>query len=139
MQTIPPISLVCRYSICAGHQIYRADWSEEKNREVFGKCTHRHGHEYHIDVILTGPLSLETGMLVNGFAVDQIVKTHVLDILDHRFLNDDVPFFNTHLPTAEWIAIWIYDSLQGKFPNSATVSKVRVYETPDLAAEYPVV
>lgn len=134
---LPNVQLICSYSICAGHQLHRSDWSESKNHELFGKCAHKHGHQYRVEIMLTGPLAPETGMLVNGFSVDEIVKEHVTEILDHRFLNDDVDFFKTHLPTAEWIAVWVYETLQGKFPTPVIVKQIRVYETPDLAAEYP--
>lgn len=134
----PVVQLLCSYSICAGHQLHRGDWDEAKNRAVFGKCANRHGHQYRIEVMLSGPLSPDTGMLINGYSVDEIVKEHVTEILDHRFLNDDVDFFTTHLPTAEWIAVWVYETLQGKFPTPVTVKQIRVYETPELAAEYPV-
>lgn len=133
----PWVNLVCRYSVCAGHRLRRDDWSEAKNREVFGKCVGPHGHEYGIEVVLTGPLSSDTGMLINSFTVDETVRGRVVDQLDHRFLNDDVPFFKEHQPTAEWIAVWIYRELSHAFPVGVVLERVRVFETPTLCAEYP--
>lgn len=133
----PIITLTCAYTICAGHRLSRDDWSQDQNKHAFGKCTNSHGHHYRLEVILSGPMSLETGMLINGFDVDAIVKPVVFDVMDHHFLNDDIPFFKTHQPTAEWIAVWAFDALKESFPNGVTLKKIRVYETPDLAAEYP--
>lgn len=139
MTTSPTITLTCSYSICSGHRLYRPDWTSEKNRQVFGKCANNHGHQYKIDIVISGPLSPDTGMLINGYDVDSIVKPAVIAPLDHHFLNDDVAFFKDHQPTAEWIAIWIFDTLKGQFPLPVTLSKVRVYETPELITEYPAV
>lgn len=131
------ITLVSSYSICAAHRLKRDDWSSEQNERVFGKCATLHGHEYKLEVHLTGEMSPETGMLINGFDVDTLLTTHILSVLDHKCLNDDVPFFKTHQPTAEWIAVWVYDTLKPVLPAHVTLSKVRIYETPSLAAEYP--
>lgn len=135
--TAPRISLICSYPICAGHRLSREDWSKEKNREVFGHCSNNHGHQYRLDLFLSGGISSETGMLINGYDVDAIVKPFLAASFDHKFLNEDVDFFKTHQPSAEWIAVWVFDELKGKFPAHVTLKKVRVFETPELATEYP--
>lgn len=133
----PQIQLVCSYSICAGHRLSRSDWSPEKNRAVFGHCANNHGHQYRLDLVLNGEINAETGLLINGYDVDKIVKPFLAESFDHRFLNDDVEFFKKHQPTAEWIAVWLYEELKVFFPKHITLKKVRVFETPELAAEYP--
>lgn len=134
----PQIQLICSYSVCAGHRLSRSDWSPEKNREVFGHCANNHGHQYRLDLVLNGEINSDSGLLINGYDVDKIVKPFLTESFDHRFLNDDVAFFKKHQPTAEWIAIWIYEELQAHFPKHVELKKVRVFETPELAAEYPV-
>lgn len=138
MTALPQINLVCSYKICSGHRLFRADWSDEQNKQVFGRCFHEHGHEYKIDLILTGQISAETGMLINGYDVDDIVKPVIYGQLDHKFLNKDIEFFKQHQPSAEWIAVWIFDQLKNQFPPHATLKRVRVFETAELFCEYPV-
>lgn len=130
------VNLICSYSVCAGHRLYRDDWSQDKNHKIFGKCVRNHGHQYRIEVILGGGIDVQTGMLINGFDVDEIVRPIVIERLDHKFLNDDIDFFKDHQPTAEWIAFWIFHELQDKFASSVALKAVRVFETPELAAEY---
>lgn len=131
------VNLVCAYSICSGHRLYRDDWSADKNQAVFGKCTNDHGHQYTIELQLSGPLNEDSGMLINGFAVDEIVKPLIFGQLDHKFLNRDVPFFKTVQPTAEWLAYYVFRELSEAFPAPVVLKRVRVRETAELYAEYP--
>lgn len=134
---IPKIHLISSFDICAGHRLYRTDWSADKNREIFGHCANNHGHQYRIDLFLGGEISAETGMLINGYDVGKIVKPFLTENFDHKFLNDDVAFFTDHQPTAEWIAVWLFTELTKLFPPHVQLSKVRLFETPNLAVEYP--
>jgi 6-pyruvoyltetrahydropterin/6-carboxytetrahydropterin synthase len=131
------VKLVSSYAICAGHRLSRSDWSEEKNRQVFGKCTNNHGHQYNIEVHIQGPVNAESGMLINGFDVDEIVRPIIFGQLDHKFLNDDVAFFKERQPTAEWIACYVFNEIKDRFPKPVQLTRVRVRETPELYAEYP--
>lgn len=132
----PVIRLTTSYDICASHQLARSDWSDEQNARAFGHCSRLHGHQYKLEITLIGDLPDDTGMLVNGYEVDRIVGKKIISKLDHRHLNADVDFFKEHLPTAEWIAVWVYGELQNAFPSRCRVEKVRIYETPSLYAEY---
>lgn len=136
-QEIPRANLVCTYQLCAAHQLYRKHWNPEKNKRVYGKCTQIHGHQYQVDLVIGGEISSETGMVINAFDVDEIVKPFFQENLDHKFLNEDVAFFQDKPPTAEWISVWIYNELKNKFPSQNSLLKVRVSETPKLAVEYP--
>lgn len=130
------IKLTCSYDICASHQLRRSDWSDEKNREIFGQCARLHGHQYRLEITLEGPISEETGMLINGYEVDRVVQEKILAVMDHHHLNDDIPFFKDHLPTAEWIAVWAFRELKASFPEGVALGAVRIYETPQLFSEY---
>lgn len=132
------INLICSYPICAAHQLMRPDWSAEKNQQVYGKCAQIHGHQYTLELNLSGIINADTGMLINAFDVDEIVKPFITGYFDHKFLNQDVPFFHDRQPTAEWIAVWVFHELKDKFKMPVTLKKVKVYETPELAVEYPV-
>ena len=137
MSTTPKVNLISIYQVIAGHELKRPDWTIEKNREVFGKCANPHGHDYKIELHLTGHVHPETGLLINGYDVDAIVAPFFTAHFDHKFLNTDVDFFKTHQPTAEWIAVWIFDSFKTIFPDHVQLQKVRVYETANLAVDYP--
>ena len=134
---MPTINLLCSYNFCAGHRLFRQDWTPEKNREIFGHCANTHGHQYRIELTVSGQISSETGMLINGYDVDRIVSPFLKENFDHKFLNDDVAFFREQQPTAEWIAVWIYTELKPLFPSHAALTRVRVFETPELAVAYP--
>ncbi len=136
MKNNPKISLYCRYAICAAHKLYNPDWSEEKNKSIYGKCVDLHGHQYSLEITLEGMLPQDTGMLINGFEVDKIVGEKIIQKIDHKFINEDIPFFKNHPATAEWIAVWVYEEIEKSFPPHCQLKRVRVYETPELFAEY---
>lgn len=129
-------TLTCSYTLCSAHKLFNPSWDEKKNRTVYGKCADLHGHEYKIEVSLTGLIPPDTGMLINGFEVDRIVGEKILQKADHKYLNDDIPYFTNHPPTAEWIAVWVYEELKNSFPSDLTLKKIRVYETLHLYTEY---
>lgn len=131
----PSVQLSASYEICAAHKLFNEQWSVSKNREVYGKCADLHGHQYRLEVTVDGELP-ESGMLINGFEIDRLVLTHVLQKIDHKYLNGDIPFFKDYPPTIEWIAVWVYRELKGVFPDGCRIKRIRVYETPDLFADY---
>lgn len=130
------IQIISRYEFCAAHQLFVDEWDKEKNQEVFGHCTRLHGHQYQLEAWLSGPPDPKTGMLLNAYQVDEIVKNKVIDQLDHHFLNNDIEFFKTHQPTAEWIAFWCYENLKNAFPKPVALKKIRIFETPNFFVEY---
>ena len=132
------VSLTTSYDICAAHKLWNPAWDEAKNRTTFGHCADLHGHQYKLEITISGEIGKETGMLLNGYDMDHIVKEIIVKRIDHKYLNEDVPFFKNHLPTAEWIAAWVFGELKGAFPKNCALKRVRVYETPSLYAEYPV-
>ena len=123
------------YPFSAAHVLARSDWSEQRNREVYGRCANPagHGHNYLLEVTLRGEVDPATGRLVPLERLDRLVRARILDRLDHRFLNREVPEFEHVVPTAENIAVWIWDRLKPSLPQ---LWAVRVYETADCWAEY---
>lgn len=130
------ITLSASYDICASHVLKRAEWDEATNLRHFGHCARLHGHQYKITLTLAGRISEQTGMLINGYEVDHIVQEKIIQVMDHRHLNEDIPFFKEHLPTAEWIAVWVFRQLQPAFPVHCNLTKVCIFETPTLFAEF---
>ena len=128
------IRITRRATFAAGHILCRDDWSDEKNREVFGGCATDHGHNYVIEVTVGGPLDAETGMVVNLKHVDAVLKREFVDAVDHHHLNRDVDFMKGVMPTAENVALVAFRQLEPHM-KPARLVKVRVVETENNSAE----
>ncbi len=114
----------------AAHRLFRKEWSDEKNLEVFGKCSNPkyHGHNYDLEVGITGELDPETGFLINLDIVKQIIEQDIEEAFDHKNLNLEVPEFASLNPTVENIAIVIYNKLRLKIPEQYDIT-VKLFET----------
>lgn len=121
----------------AAHRLYRSDWSEEKNLSVFGKCSNKnfHGHNYELIVSLTGEVDPETGYVYDIGKLSKIIKLEIEEYLDHKNLNLDIEEFSSLNPSAENIAILIYNRLIKHFKEEYKL-KVVLYETPRNFVEY---
>jgi 6-pyruvoyltetrahydropterin/6-carboxytetrahydropterin synthase len=128
------VRITRRATFAAAHILCRDDWSDEKNREVFGACTTDHGHNYVIEVTVGGPLDAETGMVVNLKQVDAVLRREFIDAVDHHHLNRDVDFMRGVIPTAENVALAAFHRLESHL-KPARLLKVRVVETENNAAE----
>jgi 6-pyruvoyltetrahydropterin/6-carboxytetrahydropterin synthase len=115
----------------AAHRLYRQDWSNEKNDEVFGKCNnpHFHGHNYELIVSVTGDIDPETGYVMDMKVLKDLIKSEVEDVFDHKNLNLQVEEFKKLNPTAENIVVVIWNKLR-KHLKSDLELEVRLYETP---------
>lgn len=119
-----------------GHKYENTNWSDEKNKEVFGSCfsEHGHGHNYLLEAFFSGSISEETGMIINLVDVDNILN-FVTDKLDHKFLNTDVAEFKDKTPTTENIALFCFTEINKALLNEhegVKLTKVRLHETDDL-------
>jgi 6-pyruvoyltetrahydropterin/6-carboxytetrahydropterin synthase len=121
----------------AAHKLFRPDWTDIKNKEVFGKCANEnyHGHNYELIVSLTGEINQETGYVYDLGKLKNIIKTEVEDYLDHKNLNLDIDDFKSSNPSAENIAVLIYNRLIPYFDDSFKL-KIILYETPRNFVEY---
>ena len=115
----------------AAHRLYRKDWTDEKNTEVFGKCAnpHYHGHNYELEVGVTGDVDPETGYLIDMKILKDLIKEEVEDAFDHKNLNMEVEEFAELNPSAENIAIVIWNKLRKRLDSRFELS-VKLYETP---------
>ncbi|MEY8778984.1 6-pyruvoyl tetrahydropterin synthase family protein [Allomuricauda sp. XS_ASV26] len=118
-------------SFNAAHRLYRPDWDNQKNNEVFGKCNNPryHGHNYDLIVSVTGEIDRETGFVMDLKVLKDLIKKHVEDQLDHKNLNLDVPEFKELNPTAENIAVVIWNKLRPHI-NKSKELEIVLYETP---------
>ena len=115
----------------AAHRLYRKDWSDEKNEKVFGKCSNPyfHGHNYELEVGVTGEVDKETGYLIDMKILKDLIKEEVEDAFDHKNLNEEVPEFEDLNPSAENIAVVIWNKLRSRLDDKYQLS-VKLYETP---------
>ena len=131
--------LTKRVEFSASHRYWNAKWSEEKNVEVFGKCTSKygHGHNYLLEVTVEGEVDPDTGMIINLYELQPMISD-VVKNFDHKFLNEDTPFFTDKIPTTENIASVLWDLMGSKLNGIPRCSlyRIRLYETPDLFVEY---
>jgi len=129
---------VCRKShFNAAHRIFNADWDDRKNEEVFGLCSlpNYHGHNYDLIVKLTGEINPETGYVFDMKILKEIIDEFIVKRYDHRNLNLDVPDFVNLTPSAENIAVAIWNILRGKISREL-VMQVVLYETERNFVEY---
>jgi 6-pyruvoyltetrahydropterin/6-carboxytetrahydropterin synthase len=115
----------------AAHRLFRKDWSDEKNSEVFGKCSYPnfHGHNYELVVGLTGEIDPETGYLIDLKILKDVIYEEVEIPFDHKNLNVDVPEFKDLNPTVENIAVVIWNKLRKRLDQKFEIT-VTLYETP---------
>ena len=121
----------------AAHRLFVENWSDEKNQNLFGKCSNSnfHGHNYELIVDVRGEVDLVTGVVIDLKELKDIIKNEVEEILDHKNLNLDVPYFKKVIPTAENICIFIWNILRDKISNDNELS-VTLYETPRNFVKY---
>ena len=130
------IELGRRYHFAASHRLHSAQLSDEENWRVFGKCNnpYGHGHNYTLEVSLSGDVDPATGMIANLADLDAFVEREVLAEFDHKSLNEDVPAFREKVPTTENLCIEIFERLKS-FPK-ARLERIRVQETGNNSFEY---
>jgi 6-pyruvoyltetrahydropterin/6-carboxytetrahydropterin synthase len=122
----------------AAHKLYNPAWSREKNDEVFGKCANDnwHGHNYELFVTVKGIPSADTGFVMDAKALSTLIKTRILEKLDHHNLNMDVDFLQGQFCTTENLAMGIWHQLQPSLPSGVQLHCIRLYETPRIFVEY---
>ena len=115
----------------AAHRLFLPQWSDEKNAAVFGKCSNPnyHGHNYDLEVGITGPIDPVTGFVMDVAELKALIKTEVEDPFDHKNLNLEVPEFKDLIPTVENIAQVIWAKLRGRISTQYDIT-VKLYETP---------
>ena len=122
----------------AAHKLYNPNWSNEQNNAVFGVCANEnwHGHNYDLYVTVKGNPDPETGFVYDVKKLSQLIKSQVIDRLDHKNLNLDVDFMTGKLCSTENLAIAIWEQLAPHLPGSVELHCIKLYETPRIYVEY---
>ncbi len=135
---VPPLRITRRAEFSASHFCRRAEWSEEQNRAVYGEAAnpYGHGHNWVVEVTLEGEPDPVTGMVFDLKALKEILHSELIEPMDHRFLNYEVPPFDRIPPTLENVALEIWRRLEPRVNGlGCRLHAVRVYETEDYFAE----
>ena len=130
------LHLARRYRFSASHRLHSAQLCEEENWRVYGKCNnpYGHGHNYVLEVAVSGPVDPATGMIANLVDLDAFVERNVIEPFDHKYLNEEIAEFRDQVPTTENLCVEIYKRLRN-FPQ-ARLERVLVEETGNNTFEY---
>ncbi|MBS1918425.1 MAG: 6-carboxytetrahydropterin synthase [Bacteroidetes bacterium] len=122
----------------AAHKLYNPGWTREHNEEVFGKCANEnwHGHNYELYVTIKGQPNPDTGFVFDVKKLSEIIKEKVIEQIDHKNLNIDVPFLEGKMCSTENLAIGIWQQLQLFLPAEVQLHAIKLYETPRIYVEY---
>ena len=124
-----------KYHFCASHKYGNADWSEEKNLEVFGKDYNTHGHNYILEVSVTGSIDQGSGWLVDLKKLGQIVKKYVVNVLDHSQIEEDIEWFKGKQPSSENILVWAWGEIAPRLERGI-LHRLRLGETHSIHTDY---
>lgn len=130
------VHLSRRYRFSASHRLHRAELSEAENQRLYGKCAnpYGHGHNYVVEVTVSGPIDAATGMVANLSDLDSFVEREVVEAFDHKYLNEEVAEFRTLVPTTENVCRDVWRRVQ-PFPK-ARLERIRIEETGKNSFEY---
>ena len=123
------------FHFCAAHQYGQSDWSNKKNKAVFGLDAKVHGHNYKLEVTVTGDINPETGFIVDLGKLSKIVNDYVLRKLDHSQLEKDLPWFKDKQPSSENLVIFIWEEISKHLKNGE-LHRIRIVETPTIYTDY---
>ena len=127
-----------RAHFSAAHRLYRSDWSDEQNAQVFGDCSNPnwHGHNYELDVTVEGPVDPETGFVMDLKLLKKALEERVVGDLDHRNLNVEVSWLDGIIPTTENLVVAVWDRLVDAMPTGVRLARIVLHETPRNSVEY---
>jgi 6-pyruvoyltetrahydropterin/6-carboxytetrahydropterin synthase len=119
------------FEFASAHRLHNPDLSDDRNREIFGKCNNFpcHGHTYKLCVTVEGPINPETGMIINFTDLKKIVQDHIIERLDHHFINEVDPYCR-EITTCENMIEYIWHILRGYFPAGVKLVELKLFETP---------
>lgn len=134
---MPRVTAYRKAHFNAAHRLFRSDWSDEKNLEVFGKCSNPnyHGHNYELIVAVTGEIDPETGFVYDLGKLKRLIRSEIENAFDHKNLNVEVEEFKTLNPTAENICVVTYSKLRKHIPTPLDL-EITLYETPRNFVSY---
>jgi 6-pyruvoyltetrahydropterin/6-carboxytetrahydropterin synthase len=135
---MPRVKVTRRLHFCAAHRLHREEWSEAENQRVFGACSNPnwHGHNYEMDVTVTGPVDADTGFVIDLKKLRDMVEELVVGDVDHGNLNLDVPWMKGIIPSTENFVVAIWNRIVDRLPAGVKLERIVLHETPRNSVEY---
>jgi 6-pyruvoyltetrahydropterin/6-carboxytetrahydropterin synthase len=135
---MPVFYLTRKEHFNAAHKLFNPQWTKEKNDEVFGKCANEnwHGHNFELFVTIKGEVNPDTGFVMDAKLLSKIIKDQVVEVLDHKNLNLDVPFMAGKLCSIENLTFEIWNQLAPFLPQGVALHCIKLVETPRIFVEY---
>lgn len=135
---MPTFYLTRREHFNAAHKLYNPQWTTAQNDEVFGKCANEnwHGHNFELFVTVKGSPDPDTGFIVDAKLLSKIIREYVVDVLDHRNLNLDIPFMEGKICSIENLVYEIWGQLAPHMPKGVLLHCIKLVETPRIYVEY---
>lgn len=127
--------LTTKIEFSAYHRLWNPKFSDEKNKKIYQECFRGHGHNYMLETTVKGTLNPETGMVMNIKRLNQLLMTEIFPLVDHKNLNEDVPFLKGKIPTGEMISFCFWKILKDKLQD-AKLHKLTLYESERNIVEY---
>ena len=125
-----------QFKFCAAHKYWNDAWDYDKNYQVFGDDVKVHGHNYLLDISVTGPINEDSGFVYDIQSLKDIVDSHVISILDHSQIEKDVEWFKGKQPSTENLVLFIWESIVSHIESPARLHKIKLRETPTIFTEY---
>ena len=125
-----------QYKFCAAHRYWNADWSKEENKNVFGKDIYIHGHNYLVDIAISGPIDESSGFIINLKMLNELVKKKVINVFDHSQIEKDIDWFENRQPSTENMVMFIWDQIVKHIPSPAKLYSIKLQETPSIYTKY---
>lgn len=135
---MPEVRVTRRVHWNSAHRLFRAEWSDERNAEVFGACSNPnwHGHNYEMDVTVVGPVDPVTGYVLDLKILKDLLQERVVSDLDHRNLNLEVSWLEGLVPTTENLVVQIWNRIRDRLPEGLRLERIVLWETPRNSVEY---
>ena len=125
-----------QYKFCAAHRYWNNRWTEAENFENFGDDIYLHGHNYNLDITISGEINTDSGFIVNLQKLNNIVQENVISIMDHSQIEKDIDWFENRQPSTENMVVFIWKRLAGKIPSPAKLHSIKLQETPTISTTY---
>lgn len=125
-----------QFKFCAAHKYWNDNWTDEKNKEIFEDDIKIHGHNYELDITISGKPSQESGFIINISELKKIVDEHVINILDHSQIQEDIEWFKDRQPSTENLVIFIWNQISPYIKDKMKLYKIKLRETPTIYTEY---
>ena len=125
-----------QFKFCAAHRYWNENWTDEKNKEVFEDDIKIHGHNYELDITISGQPCAESGFIINISELKRIVNEYVISIIDHSQIQEDIKWFQKKQPSTENLVIFIWNQLNSRIEGKMKLYKIKLRETPTIYTEY---